>query len=206
MPDAKLADLRRRERQRVRQFRFARKRIHVLRAAIAKRNKELAKAARAGDPGAAAVARALKSVGAHEDPGRPNRSRWLDGWVKTFGQSWMTGQPYCGLGCWIWWKRAGKVLPNDTVSTVAIANRARRGDGFVSVPFDKVRAGDLLVMNFGSGGPKHVGLARGPMRNGVFATVEANTSPSNSGSQANGGGCYLRTRPRNFIHSIARPK
>ena len=205
MPDARLADLTRRYRQRVSEYRYARKRIHVLRAAIKRRRAELA-AKQTGDIGAKAVAHALKSVGAHEDPGRPNRAKWLDAWVAKYHQPWMVGQPYCGLGCIVWWARAGKKLPLDTVSTVAIANRARRGDGFSSVPFDKAKAGDLLVMHFGSGGPKHVGLARGPMKGGVFSTVEANTSPTNSGSQANGGGVYLRSRPRGLIHTIARPK
>lgn len=206
MPDAKLADLTRRYRQRVREYRFARKRIHALRAAIAARKKTLATAAQRGDKGAEAVRHALKSVGAHEDPGRPNRAAWLDRWVKVYGQSWMLAQPYCGLGVWIWWHRAGKDLPRDTVSTIAIANRARRGDGFTSVSFENARAGDLLVMHFGSGSPKHVGLARGPMKGGVFQTCEANTSPGYGGSQSDGGGVYLRSRSRGLIHTVARPK
>lgn len=203
MPDRKLADLTRRYRQRVKEYRFAKKRIHALRAAIKRRRAELAKST---DLGAQAVARALKTVGAHEDRGRPNRAAWLDRWIAKYHQPWMRGQPWCGLACIVWWGRAGKKLPLDTVSTVAIANRARRGDGFTSISAANAKAGDLLVMHMGSGGPKHVGLARGPMRGGVFSTVEGNTSPGNSGSQANGGGIYLRSRPRGLIHTIARPK
>lgn len=202
MPDARLADYRRRLAIRKKQARFVAARINKLKAAIARRKRQL----NSGDIGQRAVARALKSVGAHEDPGRPNRAKWLDNWVRKYHQGWMLGQPYCGLGCIVWWARAGKKLPKDTVSTVAIANRARNGNGFTRIPLDKVRAGDLLVMHFGSGGPKHVGLARGPMKGGVFATVEANTSPTNSGSQANGGGVYTRTRSRGLIHTAARPK
>ena len=140
------------------------------------------------DKGSFALRFAVADVGKHEDAGRPNRAKWLDGWVAIFGEKWMTAQPWCGLGVWMWYHRAGLDLPKDTVSTIAIAARARRGDKFTVVPADKVKAGDLLVMHLGSGGPKHVGLARGPMKNGVFQTVEGNTSAGNSGSQADGGG------------------
>lgn len=201
MADPKLTDYRRRLGIRKRQALFVASRIRKLEAAIRRRKKQLA----SGDIGVRAAARAAKSMGAVEKPPGSNRAPWLDAWVHKYHDPWMRGQPYCGLGCIVWWARAGKRLPKDTVSTVAIANRARRGDGFRHVEFEEARPGDLIVMHFGSGGPKHVGLARARPSNGQIATYEANTSPGNAGSQSNGGGCFPRTRSRAMVHTVARP-
>lgn len=204
MPDARLADLTRRYRQRVKEYRYARKRIHVLRAAIKRRRAELAKSS---DPGAKAVQFLLRRVGWTEKPPGSNDAPFLANWRKALNMGWMRGEPWCGFACQAAYHYgAGKTLPADTPSTIAIANRARRGDGFTAVPFDHAKTGDLVVFNFGSGGPKHVGLAVGPSSGGSIKCVEGNTSSSNSGSQSNGGGIFLRTRPRNFVHTVARPK
>lgn len=207
MPDAKLADLERRERQRVREFRYARKRIHALRAAIASRKRHLAKAADKGDAGAKAVRFLLKRAGWTEHPPGSNDSAFLAHWRRALGMAWMKSQPWCGFACMAaYFYGANKRLPADTPSTVAIANRARRGDGYTAVSVNSIRIGDLLVYNFGHGGPVHVGLAMGPASGGRVKAVEGNTSPGNSGSQANGGGIFIRTRSVGFIHTVARPK
>jgi hypothetical protein len=197
--DKRLADLRRRYRLRVKQFRYARGRIHKLRAVIAKRKRQLQ-----GTGGAKALKVGLSVVGRTE---RNNRAPWLDRWARHYVGSWMVGQPWCGLFCIVCWAHAGKKLPKDTVSTVAIYNRARNGNGYRSVRSSQAKAGDLVVMDFGAGGPpaQHVGLALGPAKGGVIRTVEGNTSPGNGGSQANGGGIYRRTRPLGVVRVIARP-
>lgn len=172
------------------------------RAKIAKRRKALAASS---NPGAVAVKAALGDVGRTE---RNNRAPWLDAWARKYVGAWMVGQPWCGLACIKWYADAGKALPKDTVSTVAILNRARAGNLYSLVRPESARAGDLVVMDFAPGGPpaQHVGLALGPMRGGVIPTVEGNTSPGNGGSQNNGGGIYRRSRPRGVVACVARPK
>lgn len=193
-----------------------RKRIarrNVLNRAIQRARANIAKRRRlirdASNPGAGAASWLEGQVGKVEVSS--NDAPWLRAWEDSIPHNrldWMIpGNPYCGMGAiCAWWNGAHKLLPDDTVSTVQIANRARAGNGYRAVPFEQTRRGDLVVMHFGSGGPKHVGLARGPMQNGVFSTVEANTSPSNAGSQGNGGGNWLRSRPRGLVHTVARPK
>lgn len=157
-------------------------------------------------PGQRALAAAGQWLGRTENN---NRAPWLDAWAIKYVGQWMRGQPWCGLLCIAAWAEAGVKLPTDTVSTVAILGRARRGDGFTAVAPEKAKAGDLVVMDFDrSRAPEamHVGLARGPMVNGVIPTREGNTSPSSGGSQNNGGGVYDRTRPRNVVVVVARPK
>ena len=164
--------------------------------------------AASGNPGEKAV-RALSAYA-----GKVETSNNDAPWLRTMEDrlphdrlDWMIpGNPYCGLGCIAgWWEGSKKLLPDDTVSTIAIASRAARNDGFTKVGFGEIHAGDLIVMHFGSGGPKHVGLAKGPMKGGVVPTIEANTSPNNGGSQSNGGGVFHRTRAAGLIHTVARP-
>lgn len=177
--------------------------MNKLRAKIDKRRRQLRDKS---NPGARVVQNALADVGKTEVN---NRAGWLDSWALKYVGPWMLGQPWCGLACIKWWATgAGKKIPTDTVSTVAILNRTRRGDGFQSIPFEQARPGDLVVMDFSPSPPEamHVGLALGPGKNGQIATVEGNTSPSNGGSQNNGGGVYRRTRPRGVVRIVARPK
>jgi hypothetical protein len=206
MPDKKLADYRQRLATRRKQYHFVVGRIHRLKAAIAKRQKAL-KAAK-GTPGERAVAFLLHRAGWHESPAGSNDAPFLAHWRTKLKMGWMLGSPWCGFACMAaWLYGAGKHLPADTVSTVAILSRARRGDGFTAVPASKAKPGDLVVFNFPGGAPaEHVGLARGPAKGGVIPTVEGNTSPGSGGSQANGGGIYVRTRPVGLIAVVARPK
>lgn len=156
------------------------------------------------NPGQKAVAYLMSVVGRTE---HNNRASWLDAWARKYVGSWMLGQPWCGLACIVAYSQAGKSLPKDTVSTVAILNRARAGNFYQAVSPGNARPGDLVVFNFPGGAPaEHVGLARGPAKNGVIPTVEGNTSPGSGGSQDNGGGIYARTRPVGLIAVVARPK
>jgi hypothetical protein len=158
------------------------------------------------NPGQRALDAAGQWLGRTE---RGNRAPWLDSWARQYVGPWMVGQPWCGLLCIVAWASAGVSLPKDTVSTVAILNRARRGDQFTAVSPESARAGDLVVMDFDRAhGPPamHVGLAKGPMRNGLIPTREGNTSPGSGGSQNDGGGVYDRVRPRNVVVVVARPK
>ena len=69
--------------------------------------------------------------------------------------------------------------------------------------------GDIVYFDWqggtGSGGVDHVGIVTGVRRDGQVETIEGNTSPSNAGSQSNGGGVYRRVRPRSVIAGFGRP-
>ncbi|MGI8511789.1 MAG: hypothetical protein ACR2NH_04090 [Solirubrobacteraceae bacterium] len=160
-----------------------------------------------GGAGGKATAWLEHRVGWTEKPAGSNDAPYLANWRNALNMGWMRGQPWCGFACQAAYHYAAhKTLPTDTPSTIAIANRARSGDGYTGVGLRSIQRGDLVVFNFGSGGPKHVGLARGPMSGGVVSCVEANTSPSSSGSQANGGGIFIRSRSAGLIHTVARPR
>ena len=69
--------------------------------------------------------------------------------------------------------------------------------------------GDIVYFDWqggtGTNGVDHVGIVVGVRPDGQVETVEGNTSPSNAGSQSNGGGVYRRVRPRSVIAGFGRP-
>jgi cell wall-associated NlpC family hydrolase len=174
---------------------------------IARRRQKLA----AQGAGGKAVAYALKFEGRTESPAGSNDAPFLADWRRALGATlaWMKGQPWCGFGCLAaWFLGAGLRLPDGCVYTPNIVAWANRGEHFTRVRPEDARPGDWVVFNFvgGSSVADHVGLALGPARGGMIPTIEPNTSPSNSGSQANGGGMFRRSRPVGLIACVARPK
>lgn len=170
-----------------------------------RQRKAQVKAANRADEGTKAIAAASRMVGKTETGN--NDAGWLRAMERDLPHhrlDWMIpGNPYCGFGVvWAWWVGAGVVLPDGAVYTPNICPWGGQKIGnakFTRVAPENAKPGALVVFNFGSGGAKHVGLARGPMRGGVIPTVEFNTSPDSGGSQANGGGVWKRTRSRGLI-------
>ncbi len=77
--------------------------------------------------------------------------------------------------------------------------------GLRVVPKNEARRGDLLLFSWnGNRYPGHIGRARGPFRDGIIETVEANTSRTNAGSQSNGGYVAKRTRNASQICAVVR--
>lgn len=151
---------------------------------------------------AAAAKFALTLVGRHEDAGRPNRASWLDAWARGIG-AWMIGQPWCGLLVWIIARHVGLKLDPRTVSTVAIRDMARNGTGGFKAWHPASATPKIgWVPVYGTSGPVHTGFYVGNGR-----IVEGNTSPSNGGSQNDGGGVYIRSlaERRNWILGWAEP-
>jgi hypothetical protein len=162
-----------------------------------------------GSGGAKAVAFMVKRAGSTESPAGSNDSAFLRHWRDALGMAWMRGQPWCGFAVLAAYHYgAHKALPQGVVFTPNIVAWAHAGDHFQAVPSSQAKAGDLVVFNFPGGHPvaDHVGLARGPARGGVIPTVEGNTSSGNGGSQSNGGGIFIRSRPVGLIAVVARPK
>ena len=200
------------QRARIRRYRALRAAIQKARGTIARRRKLIRTA---GDPPGVLALRAARTMLGKTETGN-NDAAWLRQIENDLPHNrldWMIpGNPYCGLGViWSYWKGAGLELPDGTVYTPNILSyagtvfTARDGRKYklVKVAPKQATKGAIVVVDFTPGtGADHVCLARGPMRNGVIATVEFNTSPGNGGSQANGGGVYERTRPRAFVLGV----
>lgn len=211
----RLADLRATlKRQRRRRNTYRRK--HRTMVARAKRTAGRVKRLRARimDANAPVGQRILAAAGKHlgkwETDG-PNDAPWLRAMEARLVKAgaaltWMIpGQPYCGMGVMdAVYRATGVLLPDGMVYTPNILGYA--GREFVSqttgrryrlvrVPLAQAKPGAIVVMDFGGdGGADHVALSRGPLAGGVMPTRDYNTSPTNAGSQANGGGVYDRTR------------
>jgi hypothetical protein len=179
------------------------KRANRAKAMIAKRDRQL-KALPASSQAKKAAQFYLDHAGWHEDGGRPNRAAWLDAWARDIG-AWMIGQPWCGLAVYEACKAAGLILDKTTVSTVAIRSMAQRGVGGFKrwhPPSATPKIGWVAVYGTAASGPVHTGMYLGDDRMG-----EGNTSPGNGGSQANGGGLYIRSlaQRRSWLLGWAEP-
>lgn len=172
-------------------------------AMVAKRNRQL-KALPTNSQARKAAQFFIDRAGWHEDAGRPNRAAWLDVWARHIG-TWMLAQPWCGLTVYEACKSVGLVLDKTTVSTVAIRAMAQKGiGGFKAWHPASVapKVGWVAVYGTASSGPVHTGMYLGGDRMG-----EGNTSPGSGGSQANGGGIYIRSlaQRRSWLLGWAEP-
>ncbi len=119
------------------------------------------------------------------------------------------GVPWCG--CFVAYAaihegRADIPLRARLAYTPYICEDAAAGaNGLHRVSPSAVKEGDLVVFDFDGGGADHVGIAVGPIRNGLTDCIEGNTSSGSSGSQDNGGGVFHRQRPVSQVACVARP-
>ena len=117
-------------------------------------------------------------------------------------------QPWCGSFVdWVL-RRAGLTGEPSSLWTPAGMQGYRRLGRAVDRN-GPVLPGDVVFFdwqgNTGSSGVDHVGLVTAVRPDGQVETIEGNTSPSNAGSQSNGGGVYRRVRPRSVIAGFGRP-
>lgn len=75
-------------------------------------------------------------------------------------------------------------------------------------PIGKAVAGDIAFFQFDDDADAdHVGIVlKNNKRRKSLTCYEGNTSSGQRGSQSNGDGVYLRTRPYSAVISVARPK
>lgn len=76
------------------------------------------------------------------------------------------------------------------------------------VPFEQAQPGDIAFINFDKNAKttEHVGIIYAPQPKKLWvATYEGNTSGSAAGSQANGDGCFKKTRTKDLVMGVARP-
>lgn len=130
-------------------------------------------------------------------------------WTKYARDQWpdVQNQAWCGsfVG-WCYWKAGfdmrGKVWVPYVPYIVAWAEKI----GAWTTKSGTQKDGDLVVFNWGGrGAVDHVGISWRDERPGVgYRSVEGNTSPSNKGSQGNGGGVHVRYRKRSDIAGWVR--
>lgn len=133
------------------------------------------------------LARAAQEIGYVEQGGSTGRNGNVTKYGKWYG---MDGAPYCDMGMsWV----AAQVGESAAVGKFAYCPshvgwfQARGQWGHTP------RVGALVFFTFGSNVAIHVGVVEKVLP-GLIQTIEFNTSPSNAGSQNNGGGVYRRLR------------
>lgn len=155
------------------------------------------------DPRKKAAKWALAQVGTREATGHndgPKILRWQRHTAR--GAKYLDGAPYCGIGCENACAHAGVKTFATWASVAEIENLAKKNIGGFrgwTGDRDRVRLGDLVVL-FGHG--IHVEFVLRVRRNEVL-TVGFNTSPDDKGSQANGGGVFIRRRPFSQVRGYA---
>ena len=117
-------------------------------------------------------------------------------------------QPWCGSFVdWVLRQAGVRGEPSSVWTPSGLQGYRQRGTAI-----DRngpVQPGDVVYFDWqggtGTQGVDHVGIVTGVRQDGQVETIEGNTSPSNAGSQSNGGGVYRRVRPRSVIAGFGRP-
>jgi cell wall-associated NlpC family hydrolase len=191
-----------------------RSRLEKLRAK--RRAKKLAKIRKAQSEGPDhAVSRAEAWIGTTESPEGSNEGPTKKVGGETGGITFW--ERYWGLGACYWclvfamyFVRAvggARFKTNAVVNAAEVERMAKAHiEGFVAVPFDQRRRGDVILCCFdGSGVPDHGELCR----NGEGGQAETHDVGGNTsfegGSQSNGGAVALKIRERAVVTCVARP-
>lgn len=142
-----------------------------------------------------------KYIGMREDDG-PNRSKLIDAWVRELGLEPSDRLSWCLIAIQHHVKETCDIL---SIKDLLVPNTAGVMDLFNRVPnawkfgpMDGI-AGDLMVMDFGSG-HGHIGVIQ-EYHGGVYETLEWNTN--DSGSREGDGG-YEKKRKYNVIKGVIR--
>ena len=133
---------------------------------------------------------ALREVGYVEEP--TNRTKYAT--EAGHPQGW----PWCATFVVAMARRANVQLPNESAYTPMMAQGFKTAGLWSKEP----RPGSLAFFNFPDSTERiqHVGIvvSSDPVKQTVLC-VEGNTSPGRLGSQVNGGGVWLRTRPLKYV-------
>lgn len=152
------------------------------------------------------IALAEGEEGYIEQGGADSRSGNITKYGKWYG---MDGVPWCAEAMsFIFWS-AGLPLPAQSRKGFASCELGlqwfKHMGLFVKTGTGPFFPGDLAFYQFDRDlAADHVGLIKRTKPNSVVAS-EGNTSPTNRGSQNNGGGWYERERPLSLIIGVGRP-
>lgn len=184
----------------------ARAHHHTLRA---RANRRLAKRRvkqirRLEHDGQGALAWALRQVGTVEHPAGSNQGPKIDDWNRASG---LAPGP-AAYWCQTFANAAARAAGAPQLRSAYTPAVLRGMGGYRPIPVSQARAGDFIYFKFPgvSRDPcDHVGVLD-ELRPGTVVCVEGNTSPpAGAGSQNNGGGVYVRERPRSLVVGAVRP-
>lgn len=153
-----------------------------------------------------AIAWARAQVGTVEQPASSNRGPKITPWQQSWG-SWLVGQPWCGVFVGVALRDHGGVVGlNSRLAAVAFIEDDAIARRFGWAGWHGARngtPGDAVIL-FGRG--VHVELIA-TVHPWGYTTVGGNTSAEgSSGSQSNGGGVFVRSRPFSVVRGCARPR
>lgn len=153
--------------------------------------------------GEKAVAYAAKYVGKTEQPLGSNHFPGITDW---YG---MGDVPYCMEGVTRSYIEAGSKAAFQRGARWSyvpfFVSAAREGSyGLRVVSFAGARKGDPVAFDWDGGVADHVGLFVEKLSPTTFKTIEFNTSPTDAGSQSNGGGCYWKVRNVAQVEAFVR--
>lgn len=141
------------------------------------------------------IDKAKQRLGDRESP--PNSNQTLYG--KWFG---MDGQPWCMFFVQWCYAMAGYPIPYKTGSCSILLNWYKQNHPEKVLPNTaQAFPNDIIIYTFG-----HTGLVETASEPGsAVRAIEGNTSPSEGGSQDNGGMVCRKVRKRNLITNFIRP-
>lgn len=152
-----------------------------------------------------AVKWALAQRGTVEKPAFSNRGPKIDDWSKrSIG---ITAISWCQCFANAVLVAGGGAQLRSAYTPQVVQWAREHSHGLKLVSISSAQPGDFVYFKWPGVSRDfcdHVGVVASN-KNGVITTVEGNTSPGNSGSQNNGGGVYLRTRPRSYMVACVRP-
>ena len=178
---------------------------------IAVRNIERARAARVakqikGVTGRDKTVRwALSRVGVVEHPAFSNSGPFISDWIRQGGGE--PGYAWCQYFCNAGLHVGGGIQLTSGYTPQVVEWAKNHEFDLKLVPLSKARRGDFVYFKFpGVSGDicDHVGLFISQDSNGVTC-VEGNTSPSQAGSQNNGGGVFRKIRSKSLVAFVVQP-
>lgn len=142
------------------------------------------------------------------DPNEGSKyGRWM---AQKTGNSYFKGHstkvPWCAMfASWVF-AQAGVSVPGMPSASCGSILRPCQSAGLV-VPSRSAQPGDIVIFDWGAkdNSHDHIGIVE-LNKGGYIQTIEGNTSPSNAGSQGNGGGVWRRTRDWSVVQAIIRPR
>jgi hypothetical protein len=139
----------------------------------------------------------LAQVGTTESPPGSNQTKY----GREFG---LDGFAWCAMFVWVGFNRFDVPIIKSAFTPTMADWFADQKRGFTDDR--RAQRGDVVFFNFPDSLDRiqHVGIVLAN-ENGQLRTIEGNTSPSDAGSQDNGGGVFKRTRPYSFAVYYGRP-
>lgn len=137
------------------------------------------------------IAAARGEIGYTESPRNSNRTKYAALAAHA------NGQPWCATFLVALARQLGQPLPNESAYTPTLANGFKFDRRWSPEP----KLGAFAFFNFPGDGKdriQHVGVVVS-WSGRLVTCIEGNTSPGSGGSQDNGGGVYMRTRPRSHV-------